>query len=478
MRVTLLAVVSLIASVTLSLIASATVAFADPPETSEPDPETEPAAAQPPVRTLSALMHSALAHWPGVSAAQHRVAAADARLTEAWVSPFFQLTATGSFALVPGARGTPVFSPDPQLPLSNSWGPAGAIRVEGAIPIFTFGKLDAAREAARAGIRVAESDVSRVRDQVRFDVRRAYYALELALDAEQMISEGRTKLDQAVARLQERIDADDPDVNEMDRWRMAGTLAEVDGRQSEAMRLHQVSYDALSILSTEQNFSLPDCAMTAIVFELRALAYYQDTARDHRPEAAQLMAAIAARDASLSLTRAQYFPDIAVALSAGYSRTPGVTDQSNPFVQDPGNTPTLGAALVARWSMDLWGNSLRVRRAREELYDAHDRAEEARSGMSIEVANIYEELRDARRREETWGRGHRETRAWFLAAAQAYQIGAAEPRDLVDALRAYFMARFSHIQAIHDTNVATAKLEKAVGVELIPESQWDVVCPP
>ncbi len=440
----------------------------------EPAPESGLETARPRVMTLGGLMHSAMSHWPGISAARHRVEAADARLTEAWVSPLFQLTATGSFALVPGARGTPVFSPDAQLPLNNSWGPAGAVRVEGAIPLFTFGKLDAARDAARAGIRAAESDVDRVRAQLRFDVRRAYYALELALDAEQMISEGRSKLDQAVARLQERIENDDPDVNEMDRWRMSSTLAEVDGRSSEANRLHQISYEALSILSTEENFALPDCAMTALSFDLRALSYYQDTARSHRPEAAQLMAAIAARDASLSLTRAQYFPDIALAVSAGYSRTPGVTDQSNPFVQDSGNTPTLGAALVARWSLDLWGNSLRVRRAREELYDAHDRADEARSGISLEVATIYEELRDARRREESWGRGHRDTRAWFMAAAQAYQIGTAEPRDLVDALRAYFQARFSHIQAIHDNNVAAAKLERAIGVELMPESAWEV----
>lgn len=472
--------VSLLALISLTLGVAA--ASADPPAseaeeavaTEATDAENAPTKR---VLNLNALVRAALHNWPGVSAAQHRLEAADARLTEAWVSPLFQLTATGSFAMVPGARGTPVYSPDPQLPLSNAWGPAGMVRVEGAIPIFTFGKLGAARDAARAGIRAAEGDITRVQDQVRFDVRRAFYALELALDAEQMISEGRSRLDRAVQRLEERIENNDPAVNEMDRWRMASTLAEVDGRQSEAQRLHHVSYEALSILSNEQDFALPDCAMTAIAFELRDLRYYQDTARDHRPEAAQLMAAIAARDASLSLTQAQYFPDIAVALSAGYSRAPGITDQSNPFVQDAANTPTLGAALVARWNMDLWGNSLRVRRAREELSDAHDRADEARNGMAIEVANVFEELLDARRREASWGRGHRETRAWFLSAAQGYEVGTAEPRDLVDALRAYFTARFSHIQAIHDTNVATAKLEKAIGIELLPPAAWEVVCP-
>lgn len=453
------------------LVSTATAALADEPEVATPPP-----AAHRHVRDLAWLVARAEARWPGVSAAQHKIAAAEARLQEAWVSPFFQLNATGTFAMTPGASGTPTFSPDSQLPLDNPWGPSLGLRVEGTIPLYTFGKLGAARDAARAGIRAAEQESEKTRAQVRLDVRRAYFALGLALDAQQMMNEGRSKIDRAVRRLDERIAADDPDVNEMDRWRLAATLAEIEGRASEAERLGNVSRDALEVITGETDFDVPDCPMTAVELPLRPLGWYQRAARLNRPEVGMLHAGVSARDAAADAAHSQYFPDLALALLAGYTWTPGITDQSNPFIPDPANAPSLGAALVARWSLDLYGANRRAARADEELLEVRDRLDEAGAGLDIEIATVVEELRDARRREQAWGTGHRETRAWFVAAAQAYQVGAAEPRDLVDAVRAYFGARFSHVQAIHDVNVATAKLERATGTAMMPADQWERGC--
>ncbi len=461
-----------------TLVSATAVAVADEGPDAEAAGVTDGATdAVSPRLNLATLLARAEQRWPGVSAAQHKIAAAEARLEEAWVSPFFQLNATGTFAMTPGARGTPVFSPDSQLPLDNPWGPSLGVRVEGAIPLYTFGKLGAARDAARAGIRAAEEEREKTRAQLRLDVRRAYFALGLALDAQQMMGEGRSKLDRAVRRLDERIAADDPDVNEMDRWRLAATLAEIEGRASEAERLGRVSREALEVLSGEEGFDVPDCAMAPVEIPARPLSWYQQAARLHRPELGLLHAGLAARDAAATAARAQYFPDLALALSAGLTWTPGITNQSNPFIPDPANAPSLGAGLVARWSLDLYGTSRRVARAEQERLEVHDRLDEAGAGVDIEVANVFEELADARRREAAWGRGHRETRAWFVAAAQAYQVGTIEPRDLVDAVRAYFSARFAHGQAIHDVNVASAKLERAVGVALLAAEAWEPACP-
>lgn len=427
--------------------------------------------------TLASLLRRAERAWPGLSAADHRVAAAEARLQEAWLSPLLQFNATAGAAMVPGARGTPVFSPDSQLPLGNTWGPALSVRVEGAIPLYTFGKLGAGRDAARAGIAAAEAERERARAQLRFDVRRAYFALGLALDARQMIREGQSKLDRAVRRLEERIAADDPDASEMDRWRLASTLAEIEGRASEAERLEAASRAALATLANlPGGFEVPDCPMRAVEVPARPAAWYRTAARLHRPELGLLAAGVAAREAGLDAARAQYFPDLALVLTAGYSWAPGITNQSNPFVQDAANTPVLGAGLAARWSLDFYGHSRRYARASEELLEVRDRLDEARAGVDIEVATVLEELRDARRREQAWGRGHRETRAWFVAAAQGYQVGAVDPRDLVDAVRAYFTARFSHMTAIHDVNVATARLERALGAEVVPPDAWEGRC--
>ena len=143
---------------------------------------------------------------------------------------------------------------------------------------------------------------------------------------------------------------------------------------------------------------------------------------------------------------------------------------------DRANYSSLGASLLARWPLDIVGAYYRTRRAEEELAQATAQAESARDGIAIEVSTLAAEITDATAREAAWHRGQRESRAWFVAAAQGYEVGAVEPKDLVDALRAYFTARFNHLQAIHDRNVGFAKLERATGRPLLEPSAWAPTC--
>jgi len=452
-------------AVGLSLLLCPIIALADPP--------TERPAR---VSNLEALTRSARAHYPQLRAARHRITAARARLAEATISPFFQLAATASVTMAPEAHGTSIFSPDPQLPLSNPWRPVVQVGVEGAIPLYTFGKISAARDAARAGVRAAEQGELVDLAQLLYDVRRAYFSLQMALDVEQMIGEGEGRLERAAEQLDERIEEGSEEVNEQDRYRLASAIAEVQARRSEAQRLEDSARAALQILTDVPRIQVPDCPLRQVAYEPRPRAHYVRLASRNRPELAMLQAGIDAREANAQATRARYFPDLVLALSASHSYGPGITNQTNPFVVDRANYSSLGAALVARWSLDVWGNVHRVRRAEAELNETRELAEMARRGVELEVSSVYYELEDARRREEAWGNGHRQGRTWFVAAAQAYQVGALEPRELVDALKAYFTARFAHLQSIRDYDVAVANLERVSGEVLVAPGAWEERC--
>jgi len=163
---------------------------------------------------------AAILRFPGLNAAEADIDAAQARLNEARLSPFMQFQGQARFFVAPGARGTPTFSPDPQIPWSNRWGPGGEIGIEGAIPIYTFGKYRAGKKAASAGIMAAEYQRDRTLARVVFDVRRAYFGTQLSLDLQAMISEGKNKLRKAVDKLDARLQADDPRVKQTDFWRL------------------------------------------------------------------------------------------------------------------------------------------------------------------------------------------------------------------------------------------------------------------
>lgn len=423
---------------------------------------------------LEAFTHRAEKNWPGIRAAEARIRAARAQLDEAWVSPFFQGTVSAGFTLAPEARGSPIFSPDAQVPLSNPWQPVLLLQVEGIIPLWTFGKLGAARDAARAGIHAAEHDRGRVRSQLLYDVRRAYFALQLALDIQQMLSEGLPPIRQQLDRVTQQLEDGDQDVTETDRYRLSAALAEVEGREAQAQHLELSSRSALSILTGVRHFQVPECPMALIDVHLEPLQYYVEHALADRPEVHMLEAAARAREASLDFARAGFFPDIGLTYRFAISYAPGITDQTNPFIIDPANYMNIGAGLAMRWSLDLWGNAYRVDRESALLDDVRSRSEEARAGMELEVSEAYASVVEALRREEVFDRGRRDTRAWFISSAQGVEVGASELEDMVDAVRAYFTARYSHLQAIHDADSSLANLERTSASRVT--EHWEARC--
>jgi len=439
-----------------------------------------PATAQrqpaPTVHTLEQLTQAASQYNPGIRAADHAIDAAEARLDEIRFSPFFQFTATGGIAVSPSAQGTPTYSPDSQLPLGNPWRPILSVEVEGAIPLYTFGKIINARRAGQAGVSAAGHERERTLAQTHYDVRRAYFALQLALDTKQMLSEGLGRLENAVETLDEQLANDEPDANPMDAYRLAAALAEVQARDSEIERLATSSVAALEVLTGVRPIHIPDCPIARVAVDLAEVSEYVAGAHGHRPELGALSDALAARRAELNIHRARFFPDLALALRASYSWGPGVTDIRNPFIRDAANTQSLGAALVMQWELDFAGSLFRTRRAQAQVAQLEALDEQARDGIRLEVIATYEQLRDADRREVAWARGERQTRSWFVAAGQAYQVGTIEPRELVDAMKSYFTNRFNHLEAVREFNTAAAALERVTGSQLIPPGAWEQSC--
>jgi outer membrane protein TolC len=278
----------------------------------------EPAAGR--VYHVDEYTQAAILRYPGLKAADADIDAAQARLNEARLSPFMQFQGQARFFVAPGARGTATFSPDPQIPWSNRWGPGGEIGVEGAIPIYTFGKYRAGKKAATAGISASEYERDRTLARVVFDVRRAYFGTQLSLDLQTMISEGKNKLRTAVEKLDARLKADDPRVKQTDYWRLVSALSEIESRESEALRLEASARAALEILSGLKPAIVPECPLESVQSEVIELGEHIERALESRPEVHQLEAARTAKDANLTVKRAGYLPDIVLALRASYQR--------------------------------------------------------------------------------------------------------------------------------------------------------------
>ncbi len=446
---------------------------------------------------LQDFVDAATAHDPGIEAAVKRLEAAEAALLEARFSPYTQFRVQAGVTMAPEARGTPVFSPDSQFPIDNPWRPAFQTRVDGAIPLFAFGKVRSLVEAAKSGVEASEQLRARAEAELIYQIRRAYLSLQLALDLRTMLDEGTQLLQRAHRTLEEARDAQeealylqeqnrdpasaDDAVGEgaagtsfeaADLYRLRNAMAEMRARVSEARRLERGARAALGILSGTPNFRIPECPMEALAWTAAPVETLREGV-DERPALKALRAKVTAMRAAVRMAYASALPQVGLGLRATYSVAPGVTDQQNPFAQDGANYGGVAGGLFAQWSLDGAGHAARVSRARADLGRAEADLAQARQGLLLEFDTLGHAVEDGAERVAAWGEGYRASRTWFVDASTGYFLGTVRAKELIDAAKAQFSARYNALSATLDHNLGVAGLERSLGQTLAAPEGWD-----
>lgn len=424
--------------------------------------------------TLAECLALADRNHPNLWAARARLAFVHAQLDEAKWTPFWQFGANAAFGVLPPITGTAFYNAAPASALStdfgNSFQPFFHFDVNGAIPLYTFGKISAIRQAAEAQVRVNEWDLEKARQQVRMDVRRAYFGLMLARDGRYIVDDVVEKLDKGIRGLDKKLRKNDGSVEEIDRLRLTIIKSETMARAGEATRGETFALAALRFLTGVQgSFDIPDVPLKRPDIPLGPVVRYLSAARLFRPEVNMARAGITARKAFVDFARAQYFPDFGLALSASYNTAPSATIQNNAWVVDPFNRFGFSAAFGARWGLDLLPKSARVAQAESQLEETRALERLALGGLGVEVENAYAVAVEAGGREEGWAKTEHIARQWISTVQDSIDLGTKDERSLTEPLRVYINARVNHVYSLQDYNLALSELARVSG--------WDSAAP-
>ncbi len=431
-------------------------------------------AAAPHRYTLAECLALTERNHPNLWAARARLAYVHAQLDEAKWTPFWQWTANAGASLLPPITGTGIYS-NSTADARNLSGFSGVepivhFDVSGVIPLYTFGKITAAKEAATAGVRVSEWDLEKARQAARLDVRRAYYGLLLARDAEYLASQIAGELDKAIRSVKQKLASDDKGTTEVDVLRLEVLKEEIGSRGGEATKGETIALASLRFLTgVESGFDVVDEPIRPPTTPLAPVARYLAAARVFRPEVNMARAGVVARGAQLDLARAKLFPDIGISLGADYTRAPSATPQSTTWAFDPFNHFYYTVGVGARWSLDLLPAYARMNQAASQLEEVRAQERLALSGLAVEVEQAYATVAEAKSREESWSRAEHKAKQWIATINSQIDLGTADEKALVEPLKSYIGARAQHLVAIMDYNVAQSQLAQASG--------WDAASP-
>lgn len=453
----------------LAITAASVARAADPvPGASFPAPSARgtPAPARQFRYALRRCLELAARNHPKIHEARARLGQKQAMVFVARTAPFSEFTFTSGVGLAPSVFGSSVFSPNTDVALSSNMGLAWQVGLEGVVPLFTFGKMGAAVDAAKANVDVGRQDIVKERHAVELDVRRAFYGLQLARDARALLVEARDRIDRYVGRAERKVA--DGDGDDIELLKLKVYREEIESRLSETERGERVSLAGLRFLTgVEGSFDIPDEPLRAAPHRLGPLARYLAAARIYRPEVNMARAGVAARRAQLDLERARYYPDIGLALTGRYARAPEVTDQLDPFVKDNANFFTYGFALALRYKLDFLPQSARVAAAEAQLEEMRATERFALGGVGYEVEQAFEDARDAARRLDSLTRAATYAKQWLIKVQQGIDVGTMEEDELLAPAKEYALKRYAAMGATYDYNLALAKLALATGWEAI-----------
>jgi outer membrane protein TolC len=420
--------------------------------------------------TLERCLALTLRNYPRIHEARARLGYRREQQVQSWSQPYSEFNVTGGLALAPQVRGTPIYSPDTDAALSSNMGIGWSIGLEGVVPLWTFGKISNLWDASAAQVKVAEQDVEKEKNNIKQDVRRAYYGVQLARDAIALMRDAEARVDKYLITLEKRVKTGDGD--EVALYKLKISRADLTARHSEARQKEAIALASLKFLTgVRGELPLPEQPLARVRQALSPLATYLSAARLHRPEINMARAGLQARQAQVRLEQARYYPDIGLGLSARWAKAPGITDQTNPFVRDTINVLSYGAALVLKYKLDFVPTSARVAQAQAQLEELRATERYALGGVAVEVETAYREAEDAERRLDAYAEAAGYARKWLILVQQGIDVGTSDEEDIVDPAKEWALKRFAVMSATFDFNVAIGKLAQATGWEALAASR-------
>lgn len=434
--------------------------------TSIPVPPRAPPATPHRVYSLAECLAFAERNYPKVQEAAAQLERMRAQLWEIKTAPFSNFNAFAGVGLAPTVGGTAIYSPNTDAAITSSMALAWRAGIEGAVPLWTFGKITAARDAGKAQVKVGEHQAKKAKNEVRLTVRQAFYGTLLARDALALLREALDRIDKYVPSLEAKVasgDADDIPLLKLRIYR-----ADLLARKSEAEKQERVALAGLRFLTgVGPTLDVPDEPLRKVSRPLGPLAQYLTAARLFRPEINMAHAGVLARRAQLELERSRFFPDIGLAMTVSRSYAPEVADQLNPFVRDEANYLRYGFGLVMSWSLDFLPKAARLAQAHAQLEEIRATERFALGGVGVEVETAFADATDANQRLLAFTDAARYAKQWLVKVQQGIDVGTFNDEDIVDPSKEYALKRFAQMSATLDYNVAMAKLALATGWEAV-----------
>lgn len=356
----------------------------------------------------------------------------------------------------------------PTLKLEHSDGRSKVVDAKGAANIgnkfgnsltlsmnlYTGGQVEGNIEKAKLGLKVADLDVEKSKQQIKLDATKGYFTI---LQARNTVKVDQESVDQMAAHLK-NVEAQ-YNVGTVAKSDVLRSQVELANNQQVLTKAQNAYEIAISNLNNVMGMPLDTQIQVKdeLVHQPYALSLEDSInyAMSNRPEAIQADYSIKVAQESVKIAKAGKLPTVAASAGKGWADTtfPGTDD----------NGWSIG--LKATWTpFDSGVTNAQIKQSNSVVEKSLQTAKQTKDAVQLEVRQAYLNMVEAEKRISTSQVTVEKAEEDFKIAQVRYSAGVGTNTDVIDAQVALTQAKNNYIQAMYDFNTNKANLTKAMGV--------------
>ena len=381
-------------------------------------------------------------------------------------------------ALVPGVSSPNGFDEesiylDPDA--INDWDKFGLFtrfRITGVQPVFTWGAINKAIDAARLGVQASVQEVEASKFDLEVRLFELYHSYILALEIERLLKDAEDKIAQIERGLEDFEEENPEEFDESELFKFRIFKSQFGIQQAEVEQSlnfvketwkYALRNDEGIIYEPEIRFLEP------FDFSLSELFFYQESALNNRAEIRGLEYGEEALLTYISSLKSQNLPGLFFGFTTTFASTPVRPRQPNPFINTPENTFNTAVGFTIRQNLNFFQANTSLERSKIEMRKMSDLKEAASDGVILEVNEAYKNASIAEVKVDKTDEALVTAKEWLRMEQLDYDFGIGEVKDLIDAMKTELELRLKEKEYIFEFNSAVAKLNKSAGLPLMSQ---------
>ncbi len=348
---------------------------------------------------------------------------------------------------------------------TSTWGRTLFGKISLVQPLYTWGRKANYENAARAGMHVKVAEATLQENQLRYEVKEAYFGYQLANSLRDFIEGGKAELQKAIDK--RKAKKKEP---QKEGLKLEIFLREVEGREAEVRKYLALALEGFALrvgavrgaVVPKEEWLLPEPR------EKKPADYYVNLARRSRPEFRQLTEGIFAKRSLAKAEEKALYPVLGFMASYEASETNVRTPQPGVFSYDPYNHKTTSAGIGFKWDFQWELQTSKAAKLRAEAEELEIKEGYAKQGIETEVRKAWLELEEAEARLKAATEAYKAGKKWLTGEAIGFSSGLGSAKDLVEAYGARAETTKTYFEALFRHQMAWASLSRAVGTEVDP----------